>query len=887
MVTFFDIKTCQTYNGDAPFIHWAEPLSVGVIRHKALYFITPEPTCRVHIDMPKDWNFALYQPSRYDGELTDFDGVDFGDINTVANADVTLFGTKMNQGYAYQLIIICRADVEGEFIETFTINGQPFKIGAEFYGENEALKINLANQGTEIPDLVVKSIYGSDLYEDNVDWVLLNRKLRELLLNHMDVMDNKGSYKSLLNALEWFEYQNLVELREVWKFETPAGTKYYEHPLDTFITEEAKQRMFNSAKTTYFALRHMERKPVIAVGEDVIPEPGIAEIRVTPGANSTANKPLELDAYYPELMDEINRRREERNKPKVQARSMRRAAAKPAEYKIVPDISFNNTVYNWDEDDNTDLITLKNCLACKWSKEEMRLKMVLLGNFFEQYFMPIHTDLIRSCIEDIVLTDIPINWGAIENAHEECFTESNDFGFNWSGPSNPDNPDNPYKDNSFDLKEVHVYAGLPQADSYGQAFEDAIARDIAGQYPFPTVPIISCHELDDSNAAIDNLNPPFGQFYNGIGCVVQGNFKFEEPIVSGTCESNQWGDFDKTTLTVSGVTRNEFSIKFLFPRAGKFTFIFKFVGASGNVYTKVVPIQINNHINVDLKFYALAAASDLNDITPNPFADTPEAQYMFTRTQEPRYHFATYIKQEGKYAGEPYYDLTIDESGKEKIRKIIPLQKATGKPFNWRLPYLTKLTTIKLVGADAVTKANWVIGVCGLKNDAWYETLTSDDKQTVIIRAVPKRRHGAINWTPIQNSTFKDEWDTVDAFFPELHTLVEVEGDVYKGFPILCRPVVTLEGVDNPLKYSDIPLSDFAWEFYSFNKNEVIAELSANQFDTLITWDNSVNIPVGKYRATFRYKCSGEEFTVERIPNFRIINSYNHLSYEKYVPANA
>ena len=45
-------------------------------------------------------------------------------------------------------------------------------------------------------------------------------------------------------------------------------------------------------------------------------------------------------------------------------------------------------------------------ISLKWSREDMSIKMALLGNFFETYFMPVHLDLIASTIEDIVYANI-------------------------------------------------------------------------------------------------------------------------------------------------------------------------------------------------------------------------------------------------------------------------------------------------------------------------------------------------------------------------------------------------------------------------------------------------------------------------------------------------
>lgn len=43
--------------------------------------------------------------------------------------------------------------------------------------------------------------------------------------------------------------------------------------------------------------------------------------------------------------------------------------------------------------------------AFRWTKDDMMIKMTLLGKYFKTYFMPIHLDLIHSTIEDITYTD--------------------------------------------------------------------------------------------------------------------------------------------------------------------------------------------------------------------------------------------------------------------------------------------------------------------------------------------------------------------------------------------------------------------------------------------------------------------------------------------------
>lgn len=441
------------YNGGLPYVHWTEPFSIGVIRYKSIYFVSDSANVTIKIDAKRnpftgsliDWNFALYNPGHIDGELYAIDWNYFCDLHAIATDNLRLEGQPVQMDgkdvYAYQLIIMCRSDVEGEFIETFYINNIPYKVGAEFYGENESLRINLANQGTELPTIIGKAIYGSDLYEENVDWVLLNRKFRELLVSHLDVMDNKGSYKSLYNALKWFEYGNLVELREVWKYDTPDGTKYYDCPVQTIINEDVKDRMFNSAKTTYFALRHLKR--------DIIGHDG--------------NGPV-----------------------------------------------YEGTVFNYDPDSNDNV----HGITCKWAEEEMKLKMVLLGNFLETYFMPVHADLIRSVVEDVIDFSLYIGFGAADY--------------------------------------VHVGSTMPRVDFSWENNVDRVAIDakIRGHFKAPEK-IVSCRYISPQSGKCEIPEPPDVEFDITFESNEAGTFDFYFDLIG---ESGKQYNYHTTISVIDDIT---------------------------------------------------------------------------------------------------------------------------------------------------------------------------------------------------------------------------------------------------------------------------------------------------------------------------------------------
>ena len=54
-----------------------------------------------------------------------------------------------------------------------------------------------------------------DINEVAPDWILINRKRRELLLELSNIKPFVGTYKALVNAIKFFGYNNLT-LKEYW-----------------------------------------------------------------------------------------------------------------------------------------------------------------------------------------------------------------------------------------------------------------------------------------------------------------------------------------------------------------------------------------------------------------------------------------------------------------------------------------------------------------------------------------------------------------------------------------------------------------------------------------------------------------------------------------------
>ena len=182
----------------------------------------------------------------------DFDGTPkYKSAITVADLDCEI----INNNYIYVFNVACKSIEEGEYICKIKIGDYGYiRVGADFYGENESLYVNLANFGVEIPETIQKAIYDSNVHEDFKDNILINRKFKELLSNYWDVIANKGSYKSLQNSLKWFEWGDKLEIKEIWRHLIADKSFFNDEEVVSIFESKLNDSFENYVKTTYISL---------------------------------------------------------------------------------------------------------------------------------------------------------------------------------------------------------------------------------------------------------------------------------------------------------------------------------------------------------------------------------------------------------------------------------------------------------------------------------------------------------------------------------------------------------------------------------------------------------------------------------------------------------
>ena len=89
------------------------------------------------------------------------------------------------------------------------------KVYGEVEGEDERLRTLLTNIGMNLDDLDYFIFKDSNINEQSPDHILLNQKKKELLLQASQIKPFIGTYKALLNAVDFFGYDKIT-LKEYW-----------------------------------------------------------------------------------------------------------------------------------------------------------------------------------------------------------------------------------------------------------------------------------------------------------------------------------------------------------------------------------------------------------------------------------------------------------------------------------------------------------------------------------------------------------------------------------------------------------------------------------------------------------------------------------------------
>lgn len=153
------------------------------------------------------------------------------------------------------------SDIEGYYkntLEVFIIddNLRYYKflnvhVEVNIIGEDERLPKLLENFGRQIDSSDFYVVRDYDLDDDKLDYIKINEKRKELLIQSEEIFPCLGSYKSLYNGLKWLGYQD-IKIREyfynikTWKNDN-IDYSYIDIPVDYTDTYKPK----NNNKSEY------------------------------------------------------------------------------------------------------------------------------------------------------------------------------------------------------------------------------------------------------------------------------------------------------------------------------------------------------------------------------------------------------------------------------------------------------------------------------------------------------------------------------------------------------------------------------------------------------------------------------------------------------------
>lgn len=529
MIRFIDKNTGNVFNGSKPYIHWFDgKQSLGLNYDKSFIILTdtPEVTIKTNSNI-----FYIVDNSKINNniEKTYYDKT-YLDLNFIKTNELYQSGiTKIEDYYLYTFNIIAQGKTVGEITDSFYINDEEFLIGADFVEENEMLNINLANFGVEFSNEIQRAIYEKDINEQKTDFVLLNRKYKELLNEYINIIANKGSYKSLINSLKWFEYGDIVKIYEYWKHAEPNKNYLSKRDITQFVNEQTENLLLSNIKTTFIGIS-------IA----------LEKFKKINGYIEYENKYQVNPNNYPQLLNE-------------------------------PNPVLENTVM-------------------LWSKNEMMLKSVLLGNFFATYFLPIHLDLIHSTIENVIYTDtIKITqfpkferFDNLDNIYPiKCKLKKTYHLTNVETFTNPDTLFG-FNDRNI-LSENLIQLGVDTTfKQYGDTINNSLSYDLQHFKGIGVVIPFNCEMQTENSSSI---------ITNATIKIYRKNNKNEFEIF------NERNDYSVNYQAVNGL----FSIKFniLIQQIGDYKIQLSFRRSDGVIYLKTFDFSVDGENYIDLKMYKL------------------------------------------------------------------------------------------------------------------------------------------------------------------------------------------------------------------------------------------------------------------------------------------
>ena len=821
MIWFVDLENGNVYDGLNPYIHYFEKQqSTGLIYTKNICVVSDKE--KLNIKVEKNNIFHLIDISKLDKtiEVNDFQ---YHDVNKLYVDNYTSTGYPYESYYLHMIYITASSDNIGEFQQELSIGNDKITLGADFYMEYEPHKINLANMGVEIPDSIQKAIYEVNVHEENKDNITLNRKWKELLLNYWNIIANKGSYNSLINSLNWFEYGDLVTIKEFWKHKEWGLDRFNHNDLSPILSQNLNSMLSNFSKTTYIGL-YLALQGFTKKDDQLVYEPFERNETTETLFGNIELKSAKLD------------RQLANNNPDGSTNQLLKLTNNTYIDKIEdPNANKDLTGSNWKQrsyEEYNGFLSEKNPylynLSLLWNTNDLNLKMYLLGSFYEAYFMPIHLDLLHSTVETIVYTNTIkiINNTRIDRYDYiglprdfECSVSNGDI---------------------FRLGNVEVQVG-PKT-TFGHQWEK--------DHNYEDMYIFGVDSIVDRLYKEDDLRTFYSQDYSGVGVVVP--FECKIPVERGVFINRS-----QLTVTRKGVCKTQtfntlfaekngiITIKFnlLFTDDENNRIILEFRTNSGETFIKSITIKVINTNVEDIKVYRIKSK---------------DFEKLESMGYDPQFnHIMTHIRELSSVPDLliQYIPASLDANNDgAKLNNVVVIDMSKlYMPANvlpkfieicfpstfWRVYTKETQNTSKPYSYLIAVSKRYIYNTNQLYNPDQYLKIAIETYCNNIDYKTVGR------YCMIRNDV---------GFFPENHYLVPIEGDKLKDFTVGRNEALC---VIPELDYSRLDVSEYEWVFTNMSTGKDIQLRSVE--NPIIAEKDSRFLDPGYYKITFRYKLGSNE----------------------------
>lgn len=641
MIEFIDTNTGNIFNGSQPYQFWFDGgQSVNLNYVKSICVLSDQVTLTATIDSDDSFFCFLDTSSFGDpSQMVEMNQRKYYDLDNLKTMTITSTGTVVGMYYVHMFYILVNSPEAGEFHEIFTItdqsdNSEQFSICADFYNIDEVNQVNLSNLGIKIPTSIQKAIYDKNPYEEAPDSILLNRKMKELLVNYWDIIANKGSYKSLINSLDWFEYGDLLHIEEFWKHkETPQLSILEGKDINKSMSDELKRYITTKTKTTYLGVYLTLNKLLMENGKVEYEDSQGGEI-IYRGLVGATVRALGNSERIPESSDsrvlQIGTNEavniEDWDPSSVIGWTGAQFQNILIEYGLVDPNDTHNEILN-------EQIPVLMQVLTKWNCVDLSIKMVLVGNFFSTYFMPIHLDLLHSTIDKLIFTtDLKILNTAAQHRVDRIETH---------------NPIHLTMTSDYKLKpiEAYVYEDTLFSKDFGAYYQ--VGDSIHAEYCGVETKLRPLHRdiSDPNNGLYQPSNIDVRTFadhmFGKIGCVVKFGCEIEDDGVileefltwrNGTDPGDVFERRDnKIYQNIQGNVVIEFEL--LFQKASHYNLCLYFRSTSGHEYTRQIEFDILDDSRQKLSLY------HIKKLPKDEFNDMFVSEYFYNKLNLPDHTF--------------------------------------------------------------------------------------------------------------------------------------------------------------------------------------------------------------------------------------------------------